>query len=509
MRPIREAAGPLEASIFVEGLRAIPAGFLALALLAHALIWAITMQLAEPAPPPQMAVALALGREWMQGYIELPPLAAWLSAAIYHVTSSLFLLRLVSTLCVALAGWFVFLFARRIAGDRHAAIAVMLMVGVFPVALPGNPLIGDVLQMPLAAAAALAWWIAVGERKPNGWIALGIILGAMLYAGPQGIVLAALFAIVTLATSYGRAAIARFDALLCFALSIFIFAFFAGPRLLWLWQNGAPNLFAGQGAGIAAGELHPPLRLVFDLLLGHFGFAMLLFLATAYAAKENAPVLVREPAASFPRAGVVALAAVPALLALLWLYATGRAAKPQFFAPLLLFSGVAAVLLGGERLVIRRQRIVGVIALIFLFVPPLAQIASSVTPGWLGDNRAANWPALSAARTLTEIFRTRTGRPLEYLVGARVTAAQISVMSADRPHVVIDADLSRSPWIDSEHFAKKGGIVFWEIRGSDLSPPSDYGAKLPAFVAEAPLRLPWSRGGGDPVRLGWAIIPPR
>ncbi len=297
--------------------------------------------------------------------------------------------------------------------------------------------------------------------------------------------------------------------MLCIALAFFIFAFVAGPRLLWLWQNGAENLFAGLAAGIGADELHPPLRLIFDLLLGHFGFAMILFLATAYAAKENAPVFVREQVTAFSRAGVVALAIVPALLALLWLYTTGRTAKPHFFAPLLLFSGAAAVLLGSARLVIRRQRIVGLIALIFLFVPPLAQIASSFSPGWLGDNRAANWPALSAARTLTEIFHTRTGRPLEYLVGARVTAAQISVMSADRPHVVIDADLSRSPWIDGEDFATKGGIVFWEIRGADQSPPADYVAKLPAFVAEAPLRLPWARGGGDPVRLGWAIVSPR
>lgn len=509
MRPIREAAGPLEASIFVEGLRAVPAGFLALALLAHALIWSLAMQLAEPAPPPQMAVAIALGQEWMQGYSELPPLAAWISAAIYRATSSLFLLRLVSALCVAFAGWLVFLTARRIAGDRHAAIAVMLMVGVFPVALPGNPLIGDVLQMPLAAAAILAWWIAVGERKPNGWIALGIILGVMLYAGPQGIVLAALLAVITLATSHGRGAVMRFDALLCIAVAIFIFVFVAGPRLFWLWQHGPQNLFSGQGAGIGAEELHSPFRLIFDLLLGHFGFAMLLFLATAYAAKENAPVFVREPVAAFSRASVVALAIAPVLLALLWLYATGRAAKPHFFASLLLFSGVAAVLLGGERIVIRRQRIVGLIALIFLFVPPFAQIASSVAPGWIGDNRAANWPVLPAARTLSDIFHTRTGRPLEYLIGTQIPAAQISVMSVDRPHVVIDADLARSPWIDGADLAKKGGIVFWEIRGADLSPPADYVAKLPAFVAEAPLRLPWVRGGGDPVRLGWAIVPPR
>jgi hypothetical protein len=34
-------------------------------------------------------------------------------------------------------------------------------------------------------------------------------------------------------------------------------------------------------------------------------------------------------------------------------------------------------------------------------------------------------------------------------------------------------------------------------------------AKLPSFVAEAPLTLPWRRGRGlDPVMLGWGMIPP-
>jgi hypothetical protein len=59
MRAIRETNGPLEASIFVEGLRAIPAGFLGIGLLAHALLWAVATHFAEPSPPPQMATVLS------------------------------------------------------------------------------------------------------------------------------------------------------------------------------------------------------------------------------------------------------------------------------------------------------------------------------------------------------------------------------------------------------------------------------------------------------------------
>jgi 4-amino-4-deoxy-L-arabinose transferase-like glycosyltransferase len=511
MRSLGEAAGPLEASIFVEALRSFPATFLAIALFVHAMLWAIATQIAEPSPPPQMAVALALGHEWMSGYSGLPPLTAWVSEAIYRATHSLFVLRLAAAFCVAGAGWIIFLFARRIVGDRHGVIAVLLMVSVFPVAFPGGSLTGELLQMPLAATAILAWWIAVNERNPNAWIVVSLMLGVMIHAGPQALVLLVVLIAVTLTSTQARAAINRLDARLCIALALLIFSFIAGPRILWLWQNGAANIFAGEASGIAPNEMQSPLRLPFTLIAGHFGLGLILFLASAYAAKEKetAPVFVREEVSLFSRKSVIVFAVAPALLALLLLYGFGQPSKPQFFAPLLMLSGLAAIILGGNRLIIRRQRLVGAVALIFLFAPSAMQIVLSFAPGWFSDNKTTNWPGASIARTFTEIFHTRTNRPLQFVVGERVSSAQIAALSPDRPHVFIDADSSRAPWIDNAEFKKQGGVVFWEIRGADQAPPADYVAKLPAFTPEAPLRLPWARGGGDPVRLGWAIVPPQ
>jgi 4-amino-4-deoxy-L-arabinose transferase-like glycosyltransferase len=511
MRDLQETSGPLEASIFVEALRGFPATFLAIGLIAHALLWAIATHLAEPSPPPQMAVALALGREWLLGYEQMSPLAAWITAAIFHLTNSLFAIRFAAALCVATAGWIVFLFARRIVGDRQAAIAVLLMVSIFPVAFPGSSLTGDLMQMPLAAGAVFCWWIAASEKNPNGWVLLGAILGVMLYAGPQALALFIALVVITVLSARARAAVVRIDAALCIALAIVVFALVAGPRLIWLWQNGWTNIFAGFGAGIFPDEMLSPLRLPLALLFGHFGFALLIFLATAYATKEKdtAPVFIRERTTRSARRSLVVLALLPVLLALITLYALELPARQQFFSPLIMLSGVAVVLVSGSKLIIRRQRLVGVIALIFLLAPVAMQMVFSFAPGWFGENRPANWPAGAAARTLTEIYHTRTNRPLEYLVGERVQAAQIAAVSADRPHIFIDSDRARAPWIDDAEFRKKGGVVFWEIRGADASPPAEYRTRLPAFVEEAPLRLPWARGGGDPVRLGWAIVPPQ
>ncbi len=507
---LREADGPLEASIFVEALRAAPAALVACGLVAHALLWAVATHFADPSPSPQMAIAIALGRETLLGYPELPPLAAWLSDAIYRATHSLFAIRLAAASCIALAGWFVFLFARRVAGDRQAAIAVLMMVSVYPVAFPGGALTGDLLQMPLLAGAVLCWWIAVGEKNPAAWMPLGLLLAVSVYAGPQGVVLFAVLVIVTLLSAHARSATGNLTALFAILVALLILAHVAGPRAIWLYFHGAENLFADDRAETSASEASTLLRIPLVIALGHFGFALLIVLATFDTAKarESAPVFARQSSAPFSRRSVIAIAIVPALLACAWVLLDGQVVRAQFFAPLLLFGGLAAVLIGGERLILRRQALVGSIALILLFVPPVMHVALSFAPGWFGDNRATNWPAAQAARIFTEIFQTRTGRPLAFVAGDRIPAAQIAAVASTRPRFVSDADLSRSPWIDATEFKAKGGVVFWEIRGADSAPPAQLAAKFPALVIEAPLRLSWARGGGEPVRLGWAIVPP-
>ena len=511
MRISSDTAGPLEASVFVEGLRAHPAWFVGLALATHALLWTVATQIAEPTPHPELAVGLALGREWMPGYAGVPPLPVWISAAIYGVTGSLFALRFVAALCVASAGWIIFLFARRVAGDRQGAIAVLLMCGVYPVAFPVGPLNGDTLQMPLAALAILCWWLAVGERKVNAWIVLGFVLGVMFYAGVQGIILGVVFAAVTALSRRARKSLMRFDALLCLLFGLFVLVFVITPRMLWLARNGFYNLFAGANAGIDLRALANPLELPLTLLAGHAGLVALVFLATVYAvrAKDNAPVFIRIRETLLSRRAATVLAIVPVALALLVLFVLEVRAKHSIAASLLMLTGLLAVLMTGERLIIRRQRLVAFTALGLLIVPPALEIATGLASPWFADqSRATNWPARTAARTFTEIFRTRTGRELEYIVGERVPASQIAIMSRTRPRVFVDADVSQSPWIDAAEFKTRGGVVFWEIRGADPSPPAWLVAWLPQFTPEAPLRLPWERGGADPLRLGWAIVPP-
>src|SRR5690606_193306 len=195
---------PLEVSIYVEGLRARPAFFVGLLLLVHAAMWTLVAWLANPTPDPKLSVAVAFGREWQFGYVDTPPLAPWLLELAFRA-GGLPAIYALGPLAIALTGWLVYALARRIAGDRHGAIAVFLMVGVHPVAFPVGSFDSDIVQMPLIALAVLAWWFAVVERNRFAWIVLGVAGGLFAYAGTQGFFVIAALLGMTAATATGRA----------------------------------------------------------------------------------------------------------------------------------------------------------------------------------------------------------------------------------------------------------------------------------------------------------------
>jgi hypothetical protein len=239
----------------------------------------------------------------------------------------------------------------------------------------------------------------------------------------------------------------------------------------------------------------------------------MVILASRFMAQDHdiAPVFMRPPPDRFARGAAIALALLPGLLALAVAYHIGVRFPISAAAPLFLYSGLFAIVLCADALRVHRQRTVAVAALTLLFLPPAMELATSFASPWFGETgRTTNWPAREASRFVTDVYRTRTGRPLEYVVGDVTTASSIALLSRDRPHVFIEADPVRAPWVSRETIETAGAVVVWRIAGADASPPAALAGRLPPLVAEAPLTLRWVRPGRlDFVRFGWAIVPPK
>ncbi len=507
----RSQPGPLEASIFVEALRAHAGSFVAAALIVHAILWTLAPILSEPTPSPKIALGLATGREWLLGYPGLPPLAPWLMQAVYAAMRSIAAVKMLGPAMVAITGWLVFALARRVVGERQGAIAALVMVGVHPVAFPVGALDSAVLQMPLVAGAVLAWWRAVREGNQRAWLLLGLTLGLLPYAGALGIFLLAVLAGLTFASSTGRATLRAHDsyggALMAFVILVIV----AAPRVAWLVTHGFSGLIEDAAAVEPLGVI-PAYEAFGGAIAGHLGLLVLIVIASPLlgGGRAAATVVSRAPMASFKLVTVFVLATLPFVFAGVAASVLGLRTTISAFAPLLLYSGLFAVVIAGENLHIHRQRAAAFVAIMLFMLPPLLDALTGFVAPWVGNRGLpTNWPAAEVARAATETFRARTGKRLEIVVADPVTASEIALASRDRPHVFPNGDAALAPWIKEGDLRAKGAVAIWPIFRGNTAPPAALAANLPLFVPEAPLTLSWVLPGRlDPVRLGWAIIPP-
>jgi len=515
--------GPLEATVLTEALRARPGAFLILALATHAALWTVARFIADPTPPSEVLIGLALGREAQFGYLAGPPLAFWLLDLAYGFGGAFFVANLLPTLSVALAGWFVFAFARKFLAERHGAIATLLMVGVHPVAFPVGAFDADILQMPLVAASVLVWWSALHEGSRRARFGLAGLVLLLVYSGVQGLLVVFTLGLLTLAdpraraalkgllliTQDWRAAVAGRDAL----IAVIAVLLLAAPRFIWLVWNGFAGLVPGAESGIERGALTGAEDVMLQSLVGHMGLLVLIVVASSIFAPDldSAPTFLRPPVERFARRSVIVIAIVPPLLALALGFAAGVRQPITAAAPLFLYSGVLVMMFAPDLVRVHRQRTVALAALALLVLPPALDAASSLVAPWVAARgRSANWPAQAAGRYFTDVFRNRTSRRLEYVIGDARTASAVAFGSRDRPHVFIDGDPKRSPWIDQARLKKSGAIVVWTVTGLNPLPPQLLASRLPALSPEALLPLNWVRTGRlDPLRLGWALIPPQ
>jgi len=498
--------GPLSASLFVEALRAHVGTLVACALIAHALLWTLCAGIAEPTPDPKIAMGLALGREGLLGYPGWPMLAPWLLQLVYSFIPSVFVMQALGPLAVALAGWLVFRFARRIVGEPHAALATLALVGVMPVSFPVGALDSAIVQMPLAAAMVLAWWRATREGSGLAWVLFGALAALAFYAGVQALFVLALLLVVSVIG--GDTMTGRPETRAYMAAAFIAFLALAAPRLWWLFTHHFEGFYESPLPGFETLGLLKPYQALAGVAAGHLGLLLLALVATPMLVQGGADTVsfARAPLTGFQVMAVALLAVIPFFAAAAGALLLGERITAGVFAPLLLYSGLLAVLFAGETIRLCRQRLVARLAGILLVLPPLLFAGFYFMAPWLGRATMADWPAAEIARTMTESFNNRAGKPLELLIGPPVRAAEIALASKDRPHIYPNADPAKSPWIGEDSVKRTGAVVFWPIEGANPEPPP-FTSLLPPFAPEAPLSLVLP-GSAGLVRIGWAIIPP-
>jgi Dolichyl-phosphate-mannose-protein mannosyltransferase len=496
--------------LYFEGLRSRPLLVFWLATLAQAGLWTLVPILFYGAPPGELPQLLAIGHEFQLNGDFGPPLAYWLAEIAFRA-AGVFGVYALSQICLIATYWCVFALGRAIVGATHAAMAVLLMVGISVFTVPTPNFGPPILAMALWAAALLFYWRAVMEGRREYWYALGGAAALLLIATDGALILLVALVLITALTERGRTAADRPEPWIVMAGLIG----FLCVHVYWLERAGValtPSLARLRSAGIAGGNVAAWLRLLMALLVAHAGLAVLVVLASGWprTRAQPAPAIARTAVSADAVTFVSAFALVPALLATIVAVLTGDRTPIGGTAPLLVLSGLAVVIAAGNSVQLRHQRLLGFAWAGLLIVPAVfIPAVIAVLPWTTGTELKVAQPASAMGRFFAESFVRRTGRPLAVVSGDDQIAELVALAAPSRPSVYFAADPARSPWVTAADIRDKGAVIVWPTLDTNPAPPPDIKAHFPDLVPEVPRNFPRPvRGRLPPLLIGWGVIRP-
>lgn len=501
----------LQVSLLFELLRSQPRALFWLVTLAQAVLWWLLPSLFYAAPPGDLPLVLAVGHEFQLGTYLGPPLAPWLGELAFDL-GGMPTVYLLSQLCIVVTYWAVFTLGTAIVGASHAAIAIMLMVGivVFNVATPEfGPAL---LATPISAMMLLHFWRAIGENKRRYWLGVALDTGLLLLTTYAGLLLCAAMVLFTAATERGRAQLRSIDPWIA-GIVVVVLMF---PHLIWLDAAGdvlGPALQRLLSVEAANANFGDAVRLALRVAFLHGGLIVLAALAAGWRLKERerVPVFRRRPVDPFARRFVYYFAIVPLLLASIVAVVAGERSPIGGTAPLVVLSALAVVVAAGDAIELHRQRLVGRIWGVLLMLPPIATLAAiSLMPWIAGSDLSVTQPATAIGRFFSDSFQRRTGRPLEIVAGDARLASLIALYAEPRASLYVDANPTHSPWISADDVRRKGALVVWIATDTVGTPPAEVKARFPDLVPDVPRVFERAVQGRTPLlRIGWGLVRPQ
>jgi hypothetical protein len=496
-------------SLIIELIRARPRLVVWLVVLFQAALWLMLPLLLYRSPPGDLGTVLAYGREYQVGTDLGPPLAFWLADIAFRAAGNhIFGVYLLAQLCSIFMFWTLYLLARAIVGGQQAVIAILLTLTVMAFSSPGIEFGPQVLARPLWALLLLHSWQLIGQNRRNAWFAWSIEAGLLLLTTSAAIGLLLLVAGFTVATARGRRMLMSFDPL--YALLVIVVLVL--PYLVWLIR--ADTLALPQWPALAdlgARGIHWA-ALLGGLLFALSGMVLLMVINSGWFGRnaEEAPIIYRPPVDPLARDFVYFFAIGPALAGSLiaGLFDLGGIVGGAGIA--LMLSGLAAIVATGDLVQLRRERLLRSVWTAAVIAPAIAAFATTIFLPWsVSGEVATSMPATTIARFFGDSFERRTNQRLRAVAGDAELATLIALDNG-RPHLLLDATPSRTPWLNLTKFGESGGVVVWRASDTSGTPPADIAQRFPGLVPEVPRAFEWFVAGRQPLlRVGWAIVRPK
>lgn len=439
---------------------------LALGLLAFAAVWLAHLSSVSLTPPVDNIEQLTWVRSLEWGYYKHPPLPTWLAWAPVRLlglsASTSYLLGACCTLGALTVMWRLLVVLR---DTRHANVA--LLAGLCISYYNGRLYYynHNVVLLLLSTTSAALCWQAFATRQWRWWLALGVTIGLGALTKYQ--IAVTVVSVVAFAAHQRawRDPVHRVGGLLAMLVALLLFV----PHVEWLRAHDFGPIRYAVDSSLGAGfglidRMGTAAHWLVDQVLNR-ALAAWLLLAVAAWSSGAAPAPV-APAAAQPRGGdsaralLLAWGLVPLLFMPLVGILLGADLQLQWGTPFLLFAVPGVMELWPRSAWSRCSWPTTVTA--FVAVQALLLLSSQLTsphgPAFLRDHHWRAFDAAALAERLAAPARTALGGPIHVVIGPAGPAGALALQLPERPVVLIDGRLDRSPWVAPDLVARCGAL---------------------------------------------------
>jgi hypothetical protein len=242
-------------------------------------------------------------------------------------------------------------------------------------------------------------------------------------------------------------------------LALLSFAIVVAPQVLWLFEHDfQPFAYAARRA--SDGHWYAPLEFLLTLALDHLPTLILLACAGWFGkAVADAPAKPEQRALRY----LLLLGLGPALITAAGAALSGAGLRSSWGAPMAALSGLLVVaLLSSKFNAARLKRVAIGAGVLVVAVSGLYFAHMRYGVAFTGKPLRGNWPQAEISETLQAMWREETGgAPLRIVAGDIWTAGLIGLEQRRPPHVLIDGDYAKSPWVTPEAVRRYGALIVW------------------------------------------------
>lgn len=431
-------------------------------------IWIAIAACTNTALPHDMAEQFVWAQTWQWGYPKHPPLPTWLfKLFLAFLPVAPWSLYAVSAFCISATGWLTYLLAKELSDIQAATCALALWTLQQPFSWRAWMFNHNSVMVLCVALVAFALVKALKTSQLRWWLLVALASGlSMLTKFQAALPLCGLLWVLVRTGAWRQNQVK-----LGMALTLIVTAVMLVPYFWWVFHGHADSLEYAKHQLGEGKEGHGDRVLLF--LTVNLRMLMLVLLVLlgwfVYALREVGMTDKPERLTTEAKAWIEGLFVIP-LLGVIAVGSTGGSTVPGHWG-VQTFQFVSLALMLAFRSTLSRVPVVGgILPVLGLHAFGMLIALSPAMPHLHAKGTVQGYPAKVLTQRIQADWQAATNCPLRYAAAPFFEGGQIAAMVPGFPAVFEDADLSKSPWIDTRDMARAGYVV---LTHSPLDLPPD------------------------------------